>query len=323
MQSTVAPAASPPASVALLDAHRARVAQRLRERVPQGADVYELVAYHLGWRTASGAPCAAAGGKLLRPALLLTVCEGFAPCGAALDAATAVELLHAFSLVHDDIEDGDTQRRHRPTLWALHGVPLALNAGDSLFALAQRAMIEAAAALRPARATRALRVFTDASLRMIEGQHDDLAYESRRAVTRDEYLRMTAGKTGALIGASLALGALFGDAPLDDVEAAGAAGVDLGIAFQSVDDALGAWGDPARTGKAVGSDAARGKKSLPAVIAAETGRDAADPAVRRELRSLAESHAVSALAVMRATTVSRDALGQLETIVAYVLEREE
>lgn len=322
MQSTAARPASPQDAVTLLGERRLRVAARLRKLVPDDRGVYELVAYHLGWRDADGASCGAAAGKMLRPALLLTVAEGYTAHAAAVEAAAAVELLHAFSLVHDDIEDGDTQRRHRPTLWALHGVPLALNAGDSLFALAHRAMTGAAAQLRPARCTLALRIFSDACLRMIEGQHDDLAYESRDGVSREEYLRMTAGKTGALIGASMALGALFGDASLDDVRVFGAAGVDLGIAFQCVDDALGAWGDPARTGKAVGADAARGKKSLPAVVVAELGSDA--PAVVRcEVRATADAHADAALAALRATAISADALARLEGITAYILGREE
>jgi geranylgeranyl diphosphate synthase type I len=322
MQSTASPADPSLAAVPLSEEHRTRVAARLRERVPERGGVYALVAYHLGWRDAA-APCSARAGKMLRPSLLLTVGEGYVLREGATDAAAALELLHAFSLVHDDIEDGDRQRRHRPTLWALHGVPLALNAGDSLFALAQRTMIDAAAALPRERGLAATRIFIDAGLRMIEGQHDDLSYEARTSVTRDEYLRMTAGKTGALIGASLALGALFGGAPEGDVDTFGAAGEDLGIAFQCVDDALGVWGDPARTGKAAGADAARGKKSLPAIVAAELGWDAADARVRHEVDAIAAAHGEAALAAMRATSIARDAMRRLEDITAYVLRREE
>jgi len=321
MQSTAPAAGAAPAAVPLPDQYRARVTARLRECVPADHGVYELVAYHLGWRDAAGAPCAARAGKMLRPSLLLAVAEGYGAGGSAVGAAAALELLHAFSLVHDDIEDGDRQRRHRPTLWALHGVPLALNAGDSLFALAQRTMIDAAATLSHERATAAMRIFTDACLRMIEGQHDDLSYEAQASVSRDAYLRMTAGKTGALIGASLALGALFGGAPDRDVDTCAAGGIDLGIAFQCVDDALGAWGDPARTGKAVGADAARGKKSLPAIIAAERRYDRA--AVRREVAAIASAHAGAALAALRTTSIAPVAMRRLEDITAYILGREE
>ncbi|HEX5479358.1 MAG TPA: polyprenyl synthetase family protein [Dehalococcoidia bacterium] len=285
--------------------------------------VYALVAYHLGWRDEHGAACEATSGKLLRPALVLTAARGFEPVPAAVDAACALEFLHAFSLVHDDIEDGDRERRHRPTLWALHGVPLAINAGDSLFALAHGTMIDAAALLPAARIADALRIFNDACLAMIEGQHADISYESTARVTRDDYLLMTSGKTGALIGASLALGAMFGGASDDDVEALRQAGVDLGTAFQAVDDALAVWGDPARTGKAVGNDAARGKKSLPVVMAAGRGCAPGDPRVRDDVQALARAHADRALERMRTTAIGEEAAVRLEALAAYILGREE
>jgi geranylgeranyl pyrophosphate synthase len=173
------------------------------------------------------------------------------------------------------------------------------------------------------RALRALQIFNEACLSMIEGQHRDLEFESRASVTRDEYLGMTAGKTGALIGASLALGATFAGAPPDDVETLRRAGVDLGIAFQAVDDALAAWGDPVRTGKPVGNDAQRGKKSLPAVIASEF-QNAETPraGVRDETLALARDYSIRALTAMQSTQISRDALGDLRQLVAFILGRE-
>jgi geranylgeranyl diphosphate synthase type I len=285
-------------------------------------DVYALVAYHLGWRDASGTTTEAASGKMLRPALLLTVAGGYEATPAAVDAAVAVELLHAFSLVHDDIEDGDRERHHRPTVWALHGVPLAINAGDSLFALAHRTMIDAAASLAGARTAPAMRLFTDACLRMIEGQHEDISFEREATISRADYLRMTSGKTGALLGASLALGALFGGAPDADCEQLRAAGVDLGVAFQAVDDGLAVWGDAARTGKAVGNDAERGKKSLPAVIAGELRCEIASGEVRAGVEGVARQHTQRALAAARATSMSADALGELEAFAAFMLARE-
>ena len=324
MQSTAAPPRSIPDVVTLLAHDRREVAARMRDLLPGPHDgVYALVAYHLGWRDERGAACEGATGKLLRPALLLTAARGFEPAPAAVDAACACEFLHAFSLVHDDIEDGDRERRHRPTLWALHGVPLAINAGDSLFALAHGTMIEAASTLPHARIADALRIFNDACLAMIEGQHADISYESTAGVTRDDYLLMTSGKTGALIGASLALGGMFGGASDDDVEALRQAGVDLGIAFQAVDDALAVWGDPTRTGKAVGNDAARGKKSLPVVIGAERGCAVDDASVREHVQELAREHAGRALERMRATAIGQGASSRLEAIAAYILGREE
>jgi geranylgeranyl diphosphate synthase type I len=307
------------------DALRERTSARMRELLSERrGGVYELVEYHLGWRDERGDEVPARAGKMLRPLLCLTVAAGYGTADAALDAAASIELLHAFSLVHDDIEDGDAERHHRPTLWTMRGVPLAINAGDSLFALAQRALIDATPPLAQDRALFALRIFNEACLAMIEGQHRDIEFESRQSVGREEYLEMTAGKTGALIGASLALGALFAGAAIEDVETLRRAGVDLGIAFQAVDDTLAAWGDSARTGKPVGNDAERGKKSLPAIITSE--REAtharADASVRDDTLALARDYAGRALATMESTQMARDALANLRQLVAFILGRE-
>ncbi len=304
---------------------RSRVSARMRELLaPYEGGVYALVAYHLGWTDERGRPLDAPAGKLMRPALCLTVARACGAAEDALDAAAAVELLHAFSLVHDDIEDGDRERRHRPTLWALRGIPLAINAGDSLFALAHRVLIHAAASLDSERALAALRIFSDACVRMIEGQHDDLEFEARASVALDDYLRMTSGKTGALVGASLALGALFAGAPICDVDALRLAGVDLGVAFQAVDDALSVWGDAARTGKAVGNDVARGKKSLPVVLAAERNISPASAVVREAALALADGCAARARAAILATRVGADplAVGKIDALIDFILRRE-
>ncbi|HZQ37381.1 MAG TPA: polyprenyl synthetase family protein [Dehalococcoidia bacterium] len=254
------------------EADRGRVSAYLRRFVGEfDGEVYALCAYHLGWADAEGRPANQVTGKMLRPTLCLSACRAFADADAALGIAASIELLHAFSLVHDDIEDSDRERHGRPTLWTLTGVPLALNAGDCLFALANRAFFEAAVAFGEGRSLVALRLFSDAYLRMIEGQHLDIEYERRPAITTDDYVRMVRGKTGALLGASLALGALCGGAAEADVRQLNAAGVELGLAFQAVDDMLAIWGDPAQTGKAVGNDLARGKKSLPVTLAIERG----------------------------------------------------
>jgi geranylgeranyl pyrophosphate synthase len=316
-----------PALFAAAATLRERTAARMRELLTTRRDgVYDLVEYHLGWRDERGIELAASAGKMLRPLLCLTAAGAYGSADAALDPAASIELLHAFSLVHDDIEDGDTERHHRPTLWALRGVPLAINAGDSLFALAQRALTDATAGLGRERSLLALRIFSDACLAMIEGQHNDIEFESHTSVTRDAYLRMTAGKTGALLGASLALGGLFAGAPIDDVETLRRAGVDLGIAFQAVDDALAVWGDSAQTGKPVGNDAGRGKKSLPAVLAAESGAGSfgasRDSDVREATLSVAHDYAGRALALVRSTAMAPDAVAQLETLATFILERE-
>ncbi len=305
---------------------RALVSERMRVLLDQYRHgVYDLVGYHLGWLDAAGAPANQPAGKMLRPLLCLAAARAFDAAStteSTFDAAASIELLHAFSLVHDDIEDGDTERHHRPTLWALRGVPLAINAGDCLFAMAHRALGGAIASLPAERGMRALRIFDDACLRMIEGQHDDLAFESIDGITVERYLAMSAGKTGALIGASLALGALFGGARDADVDRMQAAGIAAGLAFQAIDDGLAIWGDAARTGKAVGNDVARGKKSLPAVLALSMGVSVTDDRVRDETQQVADDYARQAVDAIAATGISRSGGDALDALIDMMVRRE-
>jgi geranylgeranyl diphosphate synthase type I len=304
-------------------ATRGAVSARLREllRADRGG-VYELAAYHLGWRDESGRAVDGGGGKMLRPLICVTGAAGYGDARNALDAACAIELLHAFSLVHDDIEDGDVRRRHRPTLWALHGMPLALNAGDALFALAYRTLHGAIDLLAPEAALAALRIFDEACLRMIEGQHADLEFESLAAVSLDDYLAMSAGKTGALLGASLGLGALFGGAPACDVDRLLEAGREAGLAFQAVDDALAVWGDAARTGKAVGNDVARGKKSLPALIAEELCLPVGHELVRAAVMRMAHDRADGARRLVGETSMATEQMDELSAVIDFMVQRE-
>jgi geranylgeranyl diphosphate synthase, type I len=309
---------------ATVEVFRRQAEARLRSVfAPHQGGVYDLASYHLGFTDERGRPANGAGGKLLRPVLCLVTASGYGDYQRALDVAVALELLHAFSLVHDDIEDGDDRRRHRPTLWALHGVPLALNAGDSLFALAHRVLGDACQALTRDEAGAAMRTFSDAALRMIEGQHWDIEFESRPSVTLAQYEAMSAGKTGALLGAALALGAICGGASSTDVDRLRDAGVQLGLAFQAIDDALAVWGDASVTGKPAGNDVARGKKSLAVVLAAAAGASAVeDPSLRGEIRRIATEHAERVREHISATTISAAAAADLEALAAFVLDRE-
>ncbi len=231
-----------------------------------------MLNYHLGFADTSGAPASVYSGKRIRPMLTLLCCEA---CGgspeSALPAAAAIELLHNFSLIHDDIEDRDEMRRSRPTLWALWGDAQAINTGDAMFALAHGA-IEALAGrgTEPARVLRALRAFDDAAVALTVGQHLDLSFETRADVSTSEYMAMIQGKTGALTQAACAIGALLGGAPDERISALASFGARLGIAFQLQDDVLGIWGDPVVTGKQ-GSDLSHRKRTLPVLYAA--GRD--------------------------------------------------
>jgi geranylgeranyl diphosphate synthase type I len=204
-------------------------------------------------------------GKRLRPILLLLTCEAQGgDWRQALPAASAVELLHNFTLIHDDIEDHDRTRRGRDTLWVLWGEAQAINAGDALFTLAYRALLGSIeAGVPPERVLRMTHRYTETILRITEGQCMDLAFEADAAVDEGRYLQMIEGKTAALIALACELGGIVAGAPAARLTALGAFGRALGMAFQIQDDLLGLWGDPARTGKPVGADLLRHKKTLP------------------------------------------------------------
>jgi geranylgeranyl diphosphate synthase type I len=240
-----------------------------------------IAAYHFGWSDEHGRPGTGSFGKALRPALVLLCAQAVGgDAAAAAPAAVAVELVHNFSLVHDDVMDEDPTRRHRPTVWRVFGVPQAILGGDAMLNLAFRVI----AATAPARAAAAGALLADTVTRLCEGQALDLEFESRTVLEPAQYERMAAGKTGALIACSCALGALYGGGGLPRVEAFRSVGASLGLAFQVIDDLLGIWGDPSTTGKPVHADLARRKKSWP-VLAGLAADGAAGAEFARLYRS--------------------------------------
>lgn len=243
----------------------------------EAAGMYALLRYHMGWEDAQGRPEEAAQGKRVRPllALMAALAAGGDPA-AALPVAAAVELLHNFSLIHDDIEDNSPTRRHRPTLWTWAGVAQAINAGDALFALARLALLGLAEAIEPARVLRIQGVFDRTCLHLTEGQFLDIGFEKEAAVSVPAYLTMIAGKTAALLAASAQMGALAAGASEEMAAHFWQFGHELGLSFQVQDDLLGIWGDEAQTGKSAASDILTRKKTLPVLFAlAQPGADAA------------------------------------------------
>ena len=230
-----------------------------------------MLHYHVGWLDGDLQPISGRAGKRVRPLLCMLSCESAGGDWIqSVPAAVGVELLHNFSLVHDDIEDHSDTRRGRPTVWRLWGLPQALNAGDGLFALAHLAFMRLPESGVPVDiAFAALHSFDQTCLALTHGQHLDMQFEERLDVTTDEYMTMITGKTATLIAASTYLGALL--ARVDETVAAhyGEFGRHLGLTFQVRDDILGIWGDKDITGKSTSSDIETRKKTLPVVFGLE------------------------------------------------------
>ncbi len=231
-------------------------------RQPGLEEMHAMLTYHMGWEGEGAGP--EARGKRIRPLLvLLTTAGAGADWRGALPAAAAVELLHNFSLIHDDIQDQSPLRRGRETVWKRWGVAQAINTGDTLFTMAQTALLGLEATVTPGVALQALHVFQEASLALTQGQYLDLAYERRGDLSLEAYWPMVSGKTAALLAACTELGALAAQASVQVCEAYRRFGRLLGLAFQAQDDLLGIWGNAALTGKSAESDLLSGKKSLP------------------------------------------------------------
>jgi geranylgeranyl diphosphate synthase type I len=322
--------------------------RRLIDTAPLPDDLAGMLRYHLGWADERFEPTVAPRGKHLRPALCLLACEASgADWPGALGYAAGVELIHNFSLVHDDIEDDSPLRRHRPTLWAVWGVPRALNAGDTLLILAQRAVLFGEE--HEGRCLAAARILNAACRALCAGQHRDLSVAVASEPTLADYLSMIEGKTAALLQAAAELGALAANAPLAVREAYGRFGRALGLAFQLQDDVLDVWGRAAATGKPAREDLRSRKHSLPFVLACERAPDACrarlrrlygadgplDDAViaelvglmeqlgvRQEAERLVRYHHQTALAALREARPASTAGGLLALLAASLMGRE-
>jgi geranylgeranyl diphosphate synthase type I len=237
-----------------------------------------IAGYHLGWLDADGRPLPGdgVGGKAIRPTLAVLGAEAAGGAAAqGVPAAVAVELVHNFSLLHDDIMDRDVERRHRPTAWVVFGEGQAILAGNAMLAAAVDVLVRDGAA-----GQRALPSLVAAVQGLIDGQSADLDLSSRPDVGLDEVLAMEAGKTAALLACSASIGALAAGADVTVVEGLAAYGHELGMAFQLVDDILGITGDAAATGKSSSSDVRAAKRSAPIVAALTAGTAASEQLAR-------------------------------------------
>ena len=272
---------------AVLDRFRPLIACEMR-RVLERADCnaalhgfYGQMAYHLGWVDEQLQPALLPAGKLLRPTLVLWACAlASATAGIdekgreqhqkqALPVAAAVEFVHNFSLIHDDIEDHDELRRHRRTVWAVWGEPQAINAGDAMLFLARLAFWDIVRyGVTSDLAVQLAKILDRTSLVLCEGQYLDMSFETRATVTPERYLDMIMRKTAALMRAATEMGACVGAPGVEETIAALAEfGEELGIAFQLRDDLLGIWANGAQVGKTAAGDLRRKKMSLPIIHA--------------------------------------------------------
>ncbi len=230
------------------------------------SELRAMLAYHMGWEGDDAGP--EAQGKRIRPLLVLLCAQAAGGRWQdALPAAVSVELLHNFSLIHDDIQDNSPLRRNRPTVWVRWGVPQAINCGDVLFTLAFLAVYDLAEVLSSQDVLLVSRIVQQTCLRLTEGQYLDISYEKKSVLPEEAYWPMIGGKTSALLACCTELGAVVAGASDACRDAFREYGYTLGLAFQVLDDWLGIWGDVELTGKSADSDLVSGKKTLPVVYA--------------------------------------------------------
>ena len=351
--SPTASKSSGPSLPLFFERYQPLIAAALREELePHELPLYNTLRYYLGWVDPDGNPDPKPEGKALRPTLCLLACEsvGGNPEN-ALPAAVALEYIHNFSLIHDDIQDQDEMRRHRKTVWAIWGEPVGIVSGNTIFSLADISSGRLTdRGVDPATSVAVRRVLADRYLKMMEGQFLDISFESRLTITTAEYLDMIQRKTGALIECSIFCGALIGAGLGRSDELIGnmrSLGRELGYVFQIRDDLLGIWGGPA-TGKPVGADILRKKKALPAVHALDNATGASaqrlraiyseemvtashvdtvleimdEVGTRAYCESLAREHRDKALGVIESVPLSAESVHDLRELGEFLLIRE-
>lgn len=232
-------------------------------------ELQEMIAYHMGWGEEGGSH-----GKRIRPLLVLLTtgaCRG--KIENAFPAAIAIEYLHNFTLIHDDIEDDASIRHGRETLWKKWGLAQGINAGDALFSIAQLAILGLEQTCSQPTALQAVREFNQTCLHLTRGQYLDIAFESSKSISVEAYLAMIRGKTAALISLATRLGGLIARQEQNILNKLAQFGETLGMAFQIQDDYLGIWGDPQITGKSAASDLITNKKTLPVIFGLQNSEE--------------------------------------------------
>lgn len=315
---------------------------------PGDVPLYDLLRYHLGRVDQELNPITAYPGKRIRPRLAILTCAaaGGDP-ESAYRLAAAIELIHNFTLIHDDVQDRSAERRHRPTIWALWGEGQAINAGDAMFVVAHLTLNQLADAFGAARALELSNWLHRTTLNIVEGQTLDLSFEQRDDVRADEYLAMIRGKTAAIMRFAAGAGAFLADADDETVHRYGDFGEALGVGFQIQDDLLGVWGSADLTGKPVADDIRRRKKGFPLILLQQRlsaadrhklkalfERDVITEADVEHVLSLMEQHHVRsateaevdrwhdrAADVLESTSCPPEILSKLETLVEALSSR--
>ena len=279
--------------------------------------LYDMLRYCMGWSDAYGAPLETKKGKGIRPSLCLFTCDALGgDIEKALPAAVSLELIHNFSLIHDEIQDSDEIRHHRPTLWNVWGIPKALVAGNVMRVLADKSM-----STMPSEHSKLLTVsssiVSEACLEMIEGQYMDISFEGGDGISVDQYMKMISHKTGALLRSSVHIGAVIGSRGGRVADIFREIGIKLGFMFQIRDDILGTWGETTSTGKPVGSDIRRKKNTLPIIHARETQPYQEEISELYSLEFIEDHHVDRVLDILDATKAGHYCQGLVEN---YALE---
>ncbi len=335
----------------ILQRYRAELEAELRFAVGETSlPMYDMMRYHLGWIDERGNPQTANTGKRLRPILCLLACQAVGgEWRQALPAAAAVELVHNFSLIHDDIQDASVERRGRATVWHIWGQPQAINLGDGMYTLALSSLLRLEDAGIPhQKVVRAARILNEASLKLCEGQYLDMSYENCLDIGINDYLEMIGCKTAALLRCSLEIGALLGTDDESLLTHLRLFGHNLGMTFQVHDDVLSLWGDQKVTGKSNTSDILTKKKTLPIVYALEktkgedrellwsiyrkkviSPRDVENVLhilnrldAQSYVQGVSDRHYRQALSELNAADIPSPAKEELKTVAAFLLKRQ-